>query len=293
MPEKWRLTTMLLFLLLSTDSRAQQLAPSALGVEPAGTVSPRFPTPIPPDVARNDGTPARPGEASHLAQPAIYQTPDRFVRPAMPTGHVASSAEVALDRNQTASAADSPIGPSPGDRQTNTDSGRDLGFPALTPPSKSRLGDSGTIPSGQGVGSVVTVVSSLAVVLGLFFVTAWLMRRSGSGGPATLPSDVFEVLGRASLNPRQQVHLVRCGAKLLLVSLTPDSAETLTEIDDPDEVTRLAGLCRANRAGSATAAFRQVLHQFAGQPAEPGFFGRTDTRTSRTDLPQKSEDFHG
>jgi flagellar biogenesis protein FliO len=119
------------------------------------------------------------------------------------------------------------------------------------------------------------------------------MRRTGSAGLTSLPNDVFEVLGRAPLNHRQQVHLLRCGTKLLLVSLTPDSAETLTEIDDPDEVTRLAGLCRATHAGSATAAFRQVLHQFAGQPAEPGFIGRSHPRTTRAGLAQESEDFHG
>ena len=75
--------------------------------------------------------------------------------------------------------------------------------------------------------------------------------------------------------------------------MTPDSAETLTEIDDPDEVTRLAGLCKANQAGSASAAFRQVLHQFAGQPAEPGFVGRTNPQTSRAPLSSELENFHG
>ena len=40
-------------------------------------------------------------------------------------------------------------------------------------------------------------------------------------GPAALPGEAFEVLGRASSTHRQQVHLLRCGSKLLLVSLTP------------------------------------------------------------------------
>ena len=139
----------------------------------------------------------------------------------------------------------------------------------------------------------MTVISSLAVVLGLFFMTAWVMRRTGSGRLAGLPSDVFEMLGRAPLNNRQQVHLMRCGSKLLFVSVTPDGAETLTEIDDPDEVTRLAGLCRANQSGSASAAFRQVLHQFAGERAEPGFVGRGDARSPRSEFPSELENLHG
>ena len=50
--------------------------------------------------------------------------------------------------------------------------------------------------------------------------------------------------GRAPLAGRQHVHLLRCGSKLLLVSVTPGGAETLTEVTDPAEVDRLAGLCR-------------------------------------------------
>ena len=144
--------------------------------------------------------------------------------------------------------------------------------------------------------TVVTVTSSLAIVLGLFFVTAWLMRRTTPGGHSALPGDVFEVLGRAPLTNRQQVHLVRCGAKLLLISITPDGAETLTEIDNPDEVTRLTGLCKASHAGSATAAFRQVLSQFAGESTEPGFVGRTsgsDLQTAPRSQPSELENLHG
>jgi flagellar biogenesis protein FliO len=77
-----------------------------------------------------------------------------------------------------------------------------------------------------------------------------------------LPSDVVEVLGRAALGHHQHVQLVRCGAKLLLLSIAPSGTETLTEITDPDEVSRLVGLCRQSQPGSASLAFRQVFQQF-------------------------------
>ena len=81
-----------------------------------------------------------------------------------------------------------------------------------------------------------------------------------------MPGEVVEVLGRAPLANRQQIHLLRCGNKLLLVSVTPTGAETLTEITDPMEVDRLAGLCQQAQPGSATAAFRKVLQQFGHEP---------------------------
>jgi flagellar biogenesis protein FliO len=111
---------------------------------------------------------------------------------------------------------------------------------------------------------MVTVVSSLALVLGLFLIFAWFMRRSVPGGSAVLPGEVVEVLGRAALAGRTQVHLVRLGNKLLLLSMSTAGVETLTEITDADEVNRLAGLCRQAQPGSTTAAFRQVLQQLGG-----------------------------
>jgi len=115
--------------------------------------------------------------------------------------------------------------------------------------------------------SLFAVGGSLALVLGVFFFAAWIMRRTVPAGALALPTEVFEVLGRAPLAARQQAYLLRCGSKLLLVSVTTAGAETLAEITEPDEVVRLAGLCRQNHPQSATAAFRQVFEQFA--PARP------------------------
>ncbi len=111
---------------------------------------------------------------------------------------------------------------------------------------------------------------SLAIVLGLFLLVAWALRRGMPRGSAMLPCEAVEVLGRANLAGRQQVHLVRCGSKLLLVHVSPTSVETLTEITDPGEVERLAAICQHPQAGGASASFRQMLQQFARQaPAEP------------------------
>jgi hypothetical protein len=61
------------------------------------------------------------------------------------------------------------------------------------------------------------------------------------------------------------VQLLRCGGKLLLVSVTPTTAETLTEITDPAEVERLAELCHQGRAQGATACFRRVFEQLTAR----------------------------
>jgi flagellar biogenesis protein FliO len=124
-------------------------------------------------------------------------------------------------------------------------------------------------PAG-GLPAAVTVAGSLAVVLGLFFLVAWGMRRAAPRGSVLLPAEVFEVLGRAPLAGRQQAHLLRCGRKLLLVSVTPAGIETLTEVTEPLEVDRLAGLCRQAQPQGPTAAFRQIFQQWAPRdPSQP------------------------
>lgn len=111
--------------------------------------------------------------------------------------------------------------------------------------------------------SLATGAASLALVLGIFLAAAWALRRSMPQGAAKLPAEVVEVLGRAPLAGRQFAYLIRCGNKLLLVSIMQGSTETLTEITEPAEVDRLAGLCRQAHPQSATASFRHVLQQFS------------------------------
>lgn len=123
-----------------------------------------------------------------------------------------------------------------------------------------------------GMSGITAVASSLAIVLGLFFVFVWLMRRSSPSTVAALPAEVIETLGKVTLGYRQQVNLVRCGNRLLLLSVTPAGVETLSEYADPDEVTRLVALCRQAQPGSASTTFRQVFHQLAGQSAETDRF---------------------
>ncbi len=138
--------------------------------------------------------------------------------------------------------------------------------PRLHPPGDARRTSEN---HAGGLSSTITVVSSLAVVLGIFLVVAWGMRRAAPTGSALLPGEVFEVLGRAPMASRQQVYLLRCGTRLVLVSVTAAGAETLTEITDPPEVDRLAGLCHQARPNSATAMFRQILQQFSHQRSAP------------------------
>jgi flagellar biogenesis protein FliO len=119
--------------------------------------------------------------------------------------------------------------------------------------------------------AIGTVVSSLAIVVGLFLAIAWCSRRFAPAGTAPLPKEAIELLGRAPLAGRQTMQLIRVGNRLLLVALSPTGAQTLAEITDPVEVEHLTGLCLRGKSHSASASFSRVLSQLAseGEPARP------------------------
>lgn len=138
----------------------------------------------------------------------------------------------------------------------------------------------------SGTRATTTVVGSLSVVLAAFFILVWLSRKTAPKGLAPLPGEVFESLGRAPLTARQQMQLIRLGNKLVLLSVTSTGAETLTEITDVDEVNRLAALCQQGRSGSISDTFRQVLSQYADEPAPGGFVG--DPSLSQVDVANRT-----
>lgn len=111
--------------------------------------------------------------------------------------------------------------------------------------------------------TILTVSSSLAIVLGLFFACVCLARRGTRGAMAQLPEGVVEVLGKSSLAGRQQLYLVRLGNKLLLLCVSAGGTETLAEISDAMEIDRIVGLCRQKQPGSVSSTFRQVLNRLS------------------------------
>jgi len=118
------------------------------------------------------------------------------------------------------------------------------------------------------------MLSALGIVIGSFLLCAWTFKRGTARRTmAMLPPEVVSVLGRVPLAARQFADLIRVGNKLVLITMTPTSAATLTEVTDPLEVDRLVGLCHQSDPQSTTKAFEQVFQQMSLEPARHGFLG--------------------
>lgn len=73
------------------------------------------------------------------------------------------------------------------------------------------------------------------------FAGRWLKPLSGA--TRSLPIEALELLGRRTIEPKVSIHMVRCGAKILVIGVTPEGVQSLSEIVDPIEVDRLTEIC--------------------------------------------------
>lgn len=156
----------------------------------------------------------------------------------------------------------------------------------LALPGSNRNGGDQTAASApkSGIAGVFSLLASLGVVLGLFIGAAYLMRRGLPKQGRVLPREAVESLGRIPFPGRQQGQLLRVGNKLVLVSFSSGGASVITEITDPLEVDRLAGMCAQADRHSAVKSFRDVVDQFFGEkkrPEPPHRNASRDAATSR------------
>lgn len=80
---------------------------------------------------------------------------------------------------------------------------------------------------------------SLSVVLALIGAAYYGVRKLVPSLRAPQRSELIRVLARTALTPKQHVALVQCGRRVVLIGVSPDRVETLSEITDPTEVSEL------------------------------------------------------
>lgn len=149
-------------------------------------------------------------------------------------------------------------------------------FPSLSPQSASEQ-ESG--PRSEGSipfsGSLITVGSSLAVVLGLFAALVWVTRRfaARSMPQGGIPTEVMQALGSSPLDPRTRLTLVRCGNRILILAQTATGVQPISEINDPNEVRQLTALCLSDSKKEFASTLQaiekeQAAADYVGEPID-------------------------
>ncbi|MBS0267192.1 MAG: FliO/MopB family protein [Planctomycetes bacterium] len=118
-------------------------------------------------------------------------------------------------------------------------------------------------------GSWWTTLGSLTAVLALVVLTAKVLKMGMPAARRSLPTEAVQVLGRKPLDYKNSIHLVRCGARLLVIGSSQTGLATLAEISDPAEIDYLSGLCLPGDAPAVGESFQQLFRKFQSRkPAE-------------------------
>ncbi len=115
--------------------------------------------------------------------------------------------------------------------------------------------------------SLTTAAAGLGIVIVLFLLCSLMFRKNRPSANSKLPAEAVSLLGKLPIAPKVTAQLIQVGNKLVLVSVSPERVETITEVTDPVEVGRLVGLCVSRRGGSTTTDFEDVLRQLSREPA--------------------------
>jgi len=135
----------------------------------------------------------------------------------------------------------------------------------LGPWSKS-LVDQHASPQESPAGStwVLNTIAALGVVIGAIFLLRTILSRAGlaKGLTTSGASPVIEVLSRVAVAPRNHVLLIRTGKRVLVVGDSSAGLRALAQIDDPQEVAGLIAAVQAQKPGSVTRSFGNLLRRF-------------------------------
>ena len=110
--------------------------------------------------------------------------------------------------------------------------------PLNTPPLRSME------PSLSEQPAWLTTIVSLVAVAGLLLLMTKVLQKRSASGKGRLPTAVLEVLGKASLDYKHTLFLVRWGSRLLLVTVGANGLQTLAELRDPDEINQMLRVVR-------------------------------------------------
>lgn len=87
----------------------------------------------------------------------------------------------------------------------------------------------------------------LLAAMGAAFAAIAGYRLFSTRRAVTLPPDVFELLGEASLGGQQSVRVIRFGPRTLLVGVSAAGCQTLAELTDPQATDCIVAACRGTR----------------------------------------------
>lgn len=117
--------------------------------------------------------------------------------------------------------------------------------------------------------SLRRVGGALGIVLGGFILLTVVMKKSSPSSPVNA---MMEPLGSVQIAPKVRLHLVRFGARILVLHISGQNVQRVAELEDPDEVKELLTARVGSDATSVPVSVSKLL-QTAEQDLPPAMRG--------------------
>lgn len=101
----------------------------------------------------------------------------------------------------------------------------------------------------------------LLVVLGVIAAAAYMVKRFVPSRRLLGGSGALRIVSQTHLTAKHQLMLVRLGGRLVLLGVSPERINTLSIIDDPEQVAQILGDVASTQAGSVSRAFVESMQE--------------------------------
>lgn len=98
--------------------------------------------------------------------------------------------------------------------------------------------------TGYAMPSIWPALFSVALVCAVFCTILYLVKKYLPGHRQMFSHPAMEVLGRAHIDQRRYVSLLRVGKRIVVVGVSPDEMRALSEITDEEEITGIMEVAR-------------------------------------------------
>lgn len=119
--------------------------------------------------------------------------------------------------------------------------------------------DPAPLGSGGLLGAIVRTMFSLAVVLGLLYVTLWAIKRFTSGVVGPSSGGNMRVVGRIYLSPKIAVYFLKLADELLVIGVNAGAISLLTSIKDEQQISRIEDDLKSAHARPSGPAFSRFF----------------------------------
>lgn len=121
----------------------------------------------------------------------------------------------------------------------------------------------GTLSAGTDDGGwMLKTLTALGVVIALIFALRFMLQRMGGRAVGATTNGIVEVLGRTNIGPKTQVLFLKLHQRVLVVAQSPSGFNTLTCLDDPEEVAWVMTELETARPTSISQSFRHLIDRF-------------------------------